>query len=208
MGIAVVPHEGPANVMIMTAAHLVGSPHAALGAPALLQPAGPDGGRMSRDLVGRPFRTAWNLPSSQGEGDAVLVTLESGLEIDLSYPQIGSLRGHCTVVREGWTVCKAARSSGLVEGRIVSTAWSGFVDYSWGRRWLSRQVLIEGTGRVALAGDSGSVWVTPSGYAVALSFSATDAAGRFSIATPLDRLLDAFSVRVAVASAASPVASG
>lgn len=199
-GLIVAPASGPFAPYLLTACHVVTRP-ANPKSVAVLQPAGPDGGLLPADGVGRVSSVI--SPSRRGASlsDAALVELAPDVEFDPGYPGFGSLRGHCATVRPGWTVYKAGRSTGLISGRIVSTNWSGFVDYAGGRCWFSGQLLIEGIGSAAaLPGDSGSVWVTDSGYAVALSFSATNRQGRYSIATPIHRVLEAFHAKVVTVS--------
>ncbi len=195
-GLLTAPAQGPFRAQVLTACHVV-SRALKLHGIAVLQPAGPDGGLLPEDGIGKI--TSVLAPARRGTSvsDAALVELAPGVAFDAAYPGFGPLRGHCAVVRPGWTVYKAGRSTGLISGRILSTDWSGFVDYAGGRCWFTGQLLIEGLpGPAALPGDSGSVWVTDSGYAVALSFSATDRKGRYSIATPIHRVLEAFDARV------------
>jgi len=119
--------------------------------------------------------------------------------VGLDYGPRTSAAGHCLRVRPGWRLWKVGRATGWVEGSVVATDWTGWVEYAFGRRRLGDQVLVHNPDRpVALEGDSGSVWVTEEGYAAALSFSATARDGHFSIATPLRRVLDAFGLAVAV----------
>lgn len=199
-GLMVTPAAGAFRPLMLTACHVVTRALTPTSA-AVLQPAGPDGGVLPRDGIGKV--SAVIAPTRRGASfsDAALVELACGVPFDPVYPGFGPLRGHCAVIRPGWTVYKVGRSSGPVSGCIVSTNWSGYVDYAGGRCWFSGQVLIQGTkGPAALPGDSGSVWVTESGYAVALSFSATDRRGRYSIATPIHDVLEAFQVRVVTVS--------
>lgn len=195
-GLLTAPAKGPFRAQVLTACHVV-CRALKLHATPVLQPAGPDGGLLPEDGIGKISSVLAPVRRGASVSDAALVELAPGVAFDPVYPGFGPLRGHCAVVRLGWTVYKAGRSTGLISGRILSTDWSGFVDYAGGRCWFAGQLLIEGIrGPAALPGDSGSVWVTDSGYAVALSFSATDRKGRYSIATPIHRVLEAFDARV------------
>ena len=197
-GLIVTPTTGRARCLLLTAAHVVTrSSH--LNKTIVTQPAGPDGGRSGQDAVGAVYRVVYPQPGRANLLDAALIEPKSYLEFDLTYPGLGPLRGHCVSLREGWRLYKVGRSTGPLTGQILSTNWSGYVDYPIGRLYFTRQILVHGSGiTISLPGDSGAVWVTPSAYAAALNFSSTDRSGRFSIATPINQVLDAFEVQVAV----------
>jgi hypothetical protein len=197
-GLFVLPERGAAQGLLLTAGHVVARGRGS-GRTAVLQPAGPDGGLAAQDRVGSVWAAMPPDRARLNHMDAAVILLQTGIDLELEYPDAGYLRGHCALLRRGWTVRKAGRSTGSVVGRIVATEWAGVIDYRWGRHRFAGQVLIHGDDRcLALPGDSGSVWVTDSGYAAALSFSATDRSGHYSIATPIDRVLKTFGLAVAV----------
>lgn len=196
-GLIVTPASGRTRCQILTAGHVVCSPKRPCSSQ-VIQPAGPDGGRPGRDTIGSVSQVSRLRAHGTNVLDAALIEPQPGLEFDLSYPGMGHLWGHCARLREGWTVFRVGRTTGPIRAAVRATQWSGYVDYPMGRCHFSQQVLIQGLGDVtSRPGDSGGVWVTPSGYAAALGFSATDASGRFCIATPIHRVLETFGVRVA-----------
>ncbi|MBV7338986.1 S1 family peptidase [Chloroflexi bacterium TSY] len=197
-GLIVTPTTGRVRCLLLTAAHLLmwrGRRYETI----VTQPAGPDGGIPGRDTIGRVYQVSRLQSTKANSLDAALIVPKPHLEFDLTYPGLGPLRGHCRQLNEGWHLYKVGRSTGSLTGQILSTCWSGYVDYPTGRCRFTRQVLIHEPGTaVSLPGDSGAVWVTPSGYAAALNFASTDQSGQFSIATPINRVLDAFNVQVVV----------
>lgn len=129
--------------------------------------------------------------------DAAISIPDRQEDIESSYPILGPLKGHHTTAEVGWRVYKVGRTSGFTEGVIQGVNWNGFVNYPFGRFFFTGQVVIRNPSQpIAFKGDSGSGWVSPDRYAVALSF-AGDNAGHHCIATPIDIILRAFKTRIA-----------
>lgn len=118
--------------------------------------------------------------------DGALVALDVGTPFGPDHPLIGPLAGYFSEVPCGLPVVFLG-TSGISRGYVRMNTWGGRVRYPWGSRRLQDQILIEVLdGSKPRRGDSGSLWVTESGYAVGLQVAMT---GRFAIATPLASLL-------------------
>jgi hypothetical protein len=194
LGLLVTVREGAASPLLLTAAHPFVSADASV---AVLQPSGPDGGRSRDDTIGHVIARV--MPDRRCQTiDAAVIAPAADIAVDFDYPGSGCISGHRTDPSVGQVVRKVSRTTGATEGTIIATNWSGFIDYPTGRRRMTGQLLIHNPrSAVALPGDSGAVWVTKEGAALALHFSATDRTGQYSIATPIGVVLDCFNLLVA-----------
>jgi hypothetical protein len=97
----------------------------------------------------------------------------------------------------GWNVGKSGRTTQLTVGRIVSTNWSGWINYGVnGYAWFVRQFLVQGySGNFSLPGDSGSsVWTWDSTrYPVGLLFAG---GGGYTICNPMPWVVSALDINL------------
>jgi hypothetical protein len=139
--------------------------------------------------------------SLEGQGpfylDAALIKPRTQGVVNALHPLKGRLNGHYGVVKRGWRLHKLSRTTGESYGVVVRTAWSGFVRFSDRGRYFHNVVVIHNPAEpIALAGDSGAVWISDSGVAAAMSFSGSED-GHFAFCMPVAALLDAFGMLVA-----------
>lgn len=126
-------------------------------------------------------------------GDAALIAIEPGVPLDPDHPLVGPLQTHFQQVPLGLAVLLQA-PSGLIEGHVCEVSWNGRVRYPWGSRRLANQILIRSDSAAhPRCGDSGALWVTREGVAVAVQVAAT---GRCAVATPLSPLLAEWDARL------------
>jgi len=97
----------------------------------------------------------------------------------------------------GWNVGKSGRTTQLTVGRIVSTNWSGWINYGvHGSAWFAGQFLVQGhSGNFSLPGDSGSsVWTWDSTrHPVGLLFAG---GGGYTICNPMPWVVSALDINL------------
>lgn len=190
LGLVVAEPARPALPLLLSSSHVLNLRPDGRVYP-LFQPAGRDG--RERRPVAHSYRYTRLDPAGRNSSEAGLAMPVDPLQVDAVHPLVGRITGvrHATV---GMRLLKLGRTTGAVSGVVTATRWEGPVRIEGHRYRLVGQVVVRGDGGpTSMLGDSGSVWVSPEGYAVALSIAGDDD-GRVSIATPVARVLDRLGV--------------
>ncbi len=149
-------------------------------------------------MVGEVDRHVLLVETGPNRMDAALVRPLSPGAINPLHPSAGALKGHLRGVQPGWTLVKVSRTTGYTTGVVVQVGWRGFVRYPDRQRFFDGQIVIHNPHQaIALEGDSGAVWLSADGLAIAMAFCGSDD-GHFAFATPIDDILEAFEVVVGV----------
>ncbi len=190
--------EGPD--LILSNNHVLANENRGRRGDAILQPGRADGGRARDDRIGSLDRFVRLRPTGN-QVDAATASLGPDLEYYVDWLEgLGALAG----VREepletGERVFKLGRTTGLTEGRISAVEVDDVVvGYDMGDLHFDDQLEIAPVGSqpFSLGGDSGSLIVDGRRRAVGLLFAGNDRDATF--ANPIDRVLDALDVDLAV----------
>ena len=193
-GLVVTEPDRPTVRRLLVNAHVVQD---AAGWSSLYAPGSKDRATGIRAVVGDVVAAARLRSGGVNRLDAALIEPHSAGAVHPQHPLLGNLRGHRTSVRQGWKLVKCSRTTGTTDATVVTTRWRGFVRYRDGERYFADQVVLHNRLRpIALEGDSGAVWCSEDGYAVAMAFGGSND-GHYAFATPIARVLDSFGVVVA-----------
>jgi hypothetical protein len=194
LGCLAIGRNEPRNhrLMALSNNHVLANSNNGVFGDAILQPGTYDGGSYPNDQIAITERfvplqfggannyvdcaTGWCWP------DRVRPELIYRYGGNLYLFRIGSAPQYATL---GGVVGKTGRTTELTQGRVVSTNWSGWVNYGVGYAWYIGQFVVQGTGAdFSLGGDSGSViWRWEAGLPpVGLLFAG---GGGYTIANPM-----------------------
>jgi hypothetical protein len=160
----------------------------------IIQPASLDGGRDVEDRVGT-LASFIALSQDDNQVDAALAQLDPGINVTERYPdliQLDSVQPAAAVAQA--RVSKLGRGSGYTLGTIEDLGIDAQVDYETGQFNFVDQLLIKGNGAsFSDGGDSGALVVSATGACrpVAMLFAGSP---QYSLATPIDRVLQALGV--------------
>ena len=182
---------------ILSNNHVLANENLASIGDTILQPGDADGGRKTKDAVGK-LEKSIRLKKKNNRVDAAVANIEE--EIEDFYNELATL-GEIAGVRtdpldEGETVYKVGRTTGVTKGRVSAIELDSLeVGYDIGVLEFDGQIEIEPFERVkpfSLGGDSGSLIVDSKRRAVALLFAGNDVDSTY--ANPIGQVLDALKV--------------
>ena len=193
------------KICILSNNHVLANENRSKVEDPIIQPGGADHGQVPADLVARlscfvPLDvTGVNLM------DCAIASLEAGVTPDpLTLEGLGGLAGvRTSAVQKGLLVAKTGRTTGPTKGKVTAFEMDGILpQYAAGILKFNQQIEIESaeTGRFSSLGDSGSLVVDESNFAVGLLFAATAFGGSnghgLNYATPIDRVLQRLDVEL------------
>ncbi len=198
LGCFVTPRgAGGTEDWILSNNHVLANENLASIGDTILQPGDADGGRKTKDAVGK-LEKSIRLKKKNNRVDAAVANIEE--EIEYFYNELATL-GEIAGVRtdpldEGETVYKVGRTTGVTKGRVSAIELDSLeVGYDIGVLEFDGQIEIEPFERVkpfSLGGDSGSLIVDSKRRAVALLFAGNDVDSTY--ANPIGQVLDALKV--------------
>ncbi|WP_434616463.1 hypothetical protein [Azospirillum sp. B2RO_4] len=154
---------------------------------AILQPGWRDGGAQPDDVFATLHRfEALEFAPAVNRLDAAVALVNSGTEVRAEILEIGAVTGSANAAYKQ-AVRKFGRTTGLTRGTVTDVAVDIAVDTNDGRTMtFDDQVFVasDGSGPVALPGDSGSLLVNDAGEAVALLF-ACPSDGSYALGAPI-----------------------
>lgn len=200
-----VRRRGSDAALILSNNHVLANENRAKPGDAVLQPGPYDGGTRSRARVARLERFVRLKTRGVNLVDCATAMLDRGIGYDAAtLTGLGRLKGVAAApVDEGTRVAKVGRTTGVTRGRVTAFELDDVVvAYDIGNASFDDQIEIEGAGRAPFSdgGDSGSLIVDGSGYAVAQLFAGSDTGGRngrgLTYATPIQTVLEQLKVEL------------
>ena len=195
MGMVVTDAQGSA--MALTNFHVLSGNVCALSTSArVTQPAPGDGGQEVIASVAR-----WKLDggSSGIPGvDAAVANIPPSIPVAFGkITEVGDIRGIASAAL-GELLTKNGRTSNTTYGVVTDISSTLTIAFEWGNIQFFDQVSVTVTAPstiVATSGDSGAVWINPSGKAVGLHF-ASNAGHTIGFANPMHAVADRLSIGV------------
>jgi hypothetical protein len=201
LGAFVKPKAGGA-ISILSNNHVLANENRGKRGDAILQPGDYDGGKNPVDEVAKLGKFVRLRRRGANLVDAALAAVNEGIKIDpITLTGVGKLKGvSATPLADELEVRKAGRTTGTTRGIVTAFELDGvMVDYDIGTLRFDNQLEIEAEDKAFSAGgDSGSLIVDSSCYAVALLFAGSDQGGTeghgTTYANPIQTVLDALGV--------------
>ena len=126
------------------------------------------------------------------------IALSSTSDLDTSTPSdgYGTPKSNTVAAGVGMDVQKYGRTTSLTNGTILAINTTVDVAYFNGTARFVNQICVESQKPFIKAGDSGSLMVTDPGRNPVGLLYAADASGKFSVANPIDLVLNKFKVTI------------
>lgn len=191
---AIVQKEG--SVFALSNNHVLAFENQLAKGTDIIQPASIDGGHDADDRIGT-LDSFITLTQDDNKLDAALAKIDAAVEATGKFPdliRLDSVHPIEAIVQS--QVAKLGRGTGYTRGTIEDLSIDAQVDYESSQFTFVDQVLIKGIGAsFSEGGDSGALVVSASGACqpVAMLFGGST---QYSLATPIDRVLQAFGVTI------------
>jgi hypothetical protein len=198
------------DLRLLSNNHVLANVNRARRMDAILQPGPFDGGHRARDVAAHLDTYKRISFAKANRLDAAIASIGNGLHVEPGRLRgIGPIRGVAdeeVMNGEDVAVTKLGRTTGVTKGKITAFELDG-VRVSFGGGSVAvfdGQLEIESTTGEPFSrgGDSGSLVVTPAGWAVGLLFAGADTGGSkglgLAYANPIQETLDAFGAHLAV----------
>lgn len=190
---------------ILSNNHVLANENQAKAGDSIIQPGAFDGGLDPADRVASLTRYIRLKPKASNLIDCAIARIADGIQTVRSIKGLGAIKGvFAGPIRDGLTVHKLGRTTGLTHGRITAFELDNVVvGYDLGNLRFDDQIEIEGSGQNPFSdgGDSGSLIVTDGVEPLGLLFAGGDQGGSnglgLTYANPIDTVLGKLQVSLA-----------
>jgi hypothetical protein len=192
-------------LQILSNNHVLANENRAKRGDSIIQAGAFDGGSDPADRVGSLLHFIRLKKSAPNLVDCAIAAIADGTEYDGKIKGLGAIQGvFAGLIRNGLTVHKLGRTTGLTRGRITAFELDNVVvNYDLGNLRFDNQIEIEGAGKKSFSdgGDSGSLIVTDDVEALGLLFAGGDHGGSnglgLTYANPVDSVMQKLHISLA-----------